>query len=100
LAWGFVSYSTPGTLLDGGKKGLFAAAGVLSVAFLPWTLLVMMPTNKRLGEIARQVRGGKAESKVDEGEVQTLLRAWNSMNLVRATLPMVGAVVGLWGILQ
>jgi len=59
----------------------------------------MMPTNKRLGEIAREGKGGKG-AKVDEGEVQALLRSWNGMNYVRALIPMVGGVVGLWGLLK
>ena len=34
----------------------------------------MMPTNKRLGEITREGKGGK-DGEVDDGEMQELLRS-------------------------
>jgi len=54
----------------------------------------MMPTNVALMGMAKEVKG------VSEGKVAVALARWGWMNYVRAVIPMVGAVVGLWGVLN
>lgn len=70
-----------------------------------------MPTNMRLVEMARAAKGAKGAGGgggggkgrvggLDAREVDRELGSWNMMNYIRASLPMVGAVVGLWAVVN
>ncbi|KAL1860283.1 hypothetical protein Daus18300_009338 [Diaporthe australafricana] len=70
----------------------FALAAGLVVATLAWTALVVMPVNKKLISVAREVG---AKDKVSAGDVVALLRQWWWMNYVRGTGALVAGVLGL-----
>ena len=66
------------------------AAAVLAAASIPWTLIVMLPTNTRLVEI-----GNKRGEEKFAGEVLQLLGKWSMYNAFRASAAFAGGVVGL-----
>lgn len=70
----------------------FALAAGLVVATLAWTALVVMPVNKKLISVAREVG---AKDKVSAGDVVALLRQWWWMNYVRGAGALVAGVLGL-----
>lgn len=74
------------------RRTAFAAAAGLVVATLAWTRVVIMPVNKRLISIAREVG---ATDKVSAGDVEALLRRWWWMNYVRGAGALVAGVLAL-----
>ena len=72
------------------KRYAYATAAVLAIASIPWTLVVMMPTNTRLVEI-----GNKRGEERFAGEVLQLLGRWSLFNSFRETVAFAGGVVGL-----
>ena len=72
------------------KRHGYATAAVLALASIPWTLVVMMPTNSRLVEI-----GSKRGEEKFAGEVLQLLGRWSLLNAFRASAAFAGGVVGL-----
>ncbi|EAA31381.1 DUF1772-domain-containing protein [Neurospora crassa] len=79
------------------RSKLFAIAAIATLAIGPLTLLVMSPTNKelmRLNEI--QIEPGPLVSDVEE--VRELVRRWNWLHIVRSLGPVVGCVVGWFGV--
>ena len=90
-AW--AHYTSPHPFVDeqGRWKGLVAAA-VGTVAIVPFTLLVLMPTNRAL---ITGADGGKLR----EEAAKRLVRKWGVINGVRALFSLVGAMVGLWSLL-
>ena len=76
---------------------LWAVAGVSTFAQVPWTVLVMMTTVKRLNAIA----GSKVEQeKASKQEVVALLRQWTWMNVVRGGLAALGGLIGVWAVVE
>ena len=79
------------------QRTLWAVAGVSTFAQVPWTVLVMMTTVKRLNAIA----GSKVEQeKASKQEVVALLRRWTWMNVVRGGLAALGGLIGVWAIVE
>ncbi|KAH6635111.1 hypothetical protein B0J18DRAFT_38464 [Chaetomium sp. MPI-SDFR-AT-0129] len=83
------------------KRGwaLALAAGLTTVAMLPFTWLCMVPTNDELFRLAEQSRklsqnGPESADIVSLGEVQELVSSWSGLHLVRSGLPFVGVVLG------
>jgi len=72
-------------LLGGGRGWLVAA--VLVGAVVPFTLVVIMPTNKRLLASDRDL---------SSSETRELLVLWGRLHVVRTFLGLAGAVVYLW----
>ena len=72
-------------LLGGGRGWLVAA--VLVGAVVPFTLVVIMPTNKRLLASDRDL---------SSSETRELLVLWGRLHAVRTFLGLAGAVVYLW----
>ena len=78
-----------GVLLQG-----YAAAAVLTVAIIPFTLMVMDSTNEALFVLeeahskGKEIRGGRS------GDGRELLARWGYLHLCRSVLPGIGAVVG------
>ncbi len=75
-------------LMGAGDRWLVAA--VLMGMIVPFTLLVVMPTNRRLLEPARDL---------DSTETRMLLARWGRLHVVRTTLSMTATVLYLWLIL-
>ena len=82
--------------VPGNKAGLYGVAAVMTIAIVPWTLLLMNPTNRSLIEKA----GAAVELKGDEEEVQGLLRRWGNLNGIRSLFPLVGGVAGALAVLS
>jgi hypothetical protein len=79
----------------------YALAGLVTLSILPWTILVMMPTNLDLMKRAKatvEVEGEKDGA--FKAESVKALDRWNVMNYVRAVPPMVGAWIGLYAALR
>jgi hypothetical protein len=76
---------------------LYGVAAVMTIAIVPWTLLMMSSTNNRL--LAKAKETGSGNGKEDDREVGELLKRWTTLNGVRSLLPLVGGVVGLVAVL-
>lgn len=83
------------------KKGLYAAAALAAVSVIPWTLLVIMPTNDELHRRAdAQVTAAmeEKESEVPKGDgrdILDLIKFWVSCNNTRASLALIATVAGV-----
>ncbi|OCK80119.1 DUF1772-domain-containing protein [Lepidopterella palustris CBS 459.81] len=98
LTWSYLA--TQGSMSTASKQpllfnsnafALYSASAVLVTAIVPFTLIVMKPTNDKLHAKADASEESKAET--DE-TVDELMNKWYWLNVVRASLPGVGAVVG------
>lgn len=97
LAFAYAAYEAPTASLT----NLYAAAAVTTAGIVPWTLLAMMKTNHTLMARAETVteKSGKSEEQ-DLKEVKALLKKWTRLNAARAVFPLVGAALGIWGVLS
>lgn len=71
---------------------IYVAAGATTITMVPFTWLMMAPTNNTLF--------GLAASAVDLRTVQELVVRWAWLHAVRSVFPLVGAILGLVGVLQ
>lgn len=116
FTWGYASYlsyshshspsiSSSISLSGDGTSDwvLYVLAGGLSFSILPWTLIMMMPTNNELlrrAKVAKE-REGKGEVKEEEDkESGKLIEKWDGLHFVRFWLPTLGAAVGLYAVLK
>lgn len=99
LGYGYLARAAAAAAGGGQRSsGRFVGAAALTFAIMPFTVLVMNPTNQAL-QRAAAARGG--ESQV--GEVQAVrerLRRWSTLNLVRSLLPLASAVLGFWTLVE
>jgi hypothetical protein len=77
---------------DSSKWHVLALAALATVSMVPFTWLVMVPTNNELFRLQR-------ESVVNADvmgfeEARGLVVSWSWMHLTRSLLPLVGAVLG------
>ncbi|OIW26153.1 DUF1772-domain-containing protein [Coniochaeta ligniaria NRRL 30616] len=75
----------------------YATAGALTLAIVPFTLIFMHPTNRSLLQVAG---GGATAAVVNDDSVRALITKWTGLNLIRSLLPLGGAVVGLWSLVE
>ncbi|KAL1956732.1 hypothetical protein VTO42DRAFT_6882 [Malbranchea cinnamomea] len=84
-------------------SNMYLIAAALSIGIIPYTLVVMQPTNKRLMGRAEQadVEGPTAREKVDiraskeDTVVINWLKTWRTLNFVRALLPFSASLLGV-----
>jgi hypothetical protein len=91
----YLLYANPTVVyspLAGQWKG-FAAAAALCLGIVPYTLGVMLGTNKALFALEEAARSGKG---VDGVAVKTLLARWARLNAGRAVMLGLSAVVAAW----
>ncbi|KAH9839698.1 uncharacterized protein C8Q71DRAFT_743817 [Rhodofomes roseus] len=93
LAYLYLGYHS-GHYVSPSEGYAYLAAGTLTLAIAPYTLLTMMSTNNELKALAE----GKEEKVVEEARVKALLQKWWSLNLVRALGPATGFVLGLFAL--
>jgi hypothetical protein len=72
----------------------FAVGGALAAAAVPFTMTVIMPTNRELSAAANS----KAKT-MSDARVRSLISTWTKLNVVRVFLPLSGAVLGLYSLL-
>jgi hypothetical protein len=89
------------TAYDRSKRHLYwtryATAAALTVSIIPFTFIFMHPTNQSLLQIAG---GGATAAVVNDDSVRALITKWAGLNLIRSLLPLGGAIVGLWALVQ
>lgn len=68
----------------------YVVAGALSLAIVPYTIVVMSPTNNAL------MAGAKGITTVGWAEATELLARWRTLNFARSFFSLAGATVGLW----
>lgn len=76
---------------------IYAIAGATTIAMVPFTWVVMVPTNNMLFNL-KELAGGKA-SVVEFAEVRALIVRWAWMHILRSVFPLAGAMLGLLGVL-
>ncbi|KAF2272821.1 DUF1772-domain-containing protein [Westerdykella ornata] len=76
---------------------IYASAAATTISMVPFTWIVMAPTNNRLFGL-KELAGGKS-SAADFAEVRGLIASWAWMHIARSVFPLVGAVLGLRGVL-
>jgi hypothetical protein len=75
-------------------RGL-AAAGVTTIAMIPYTWIFMRSINNKLWTAVR----GEKET-VNMPEAKAMLNTWSRLNMVRAFFPLTGGVMGLFSALK
>jgi len=78
---------------------LYSLAAAATASVLLYTVVIIMPTNKDLMKLNRTA-GVTGAASMSEAEVKALLKSWNSMNYVRAVLPMLGSLMGLYAVIS
>jgi len=71
----------------------YATAGAATISIVPFTLLVMVPTNDALFALHA------APNMAVLSEVKHLLTKWAWMHVARSVFPLVGAISGLFTVL-
>lgn len=76
----------------------YALAGAVTITMVPFTWLMMVPTNNTLfGLLAL---ASATASAVDLSNLQGLVVKWAWLHVVRSLFPLFGAILGLTGVLQ
>lgn len=91
LIYGFAAWSK---YAAGSPWRVFALAGVTTVSMVPYTWIVMQSTNNAL---FRAEARSKSEQEQSWAEAESLVKAWNRFNAVRALFPLAGAILGILG---
>ena len=100
-AYAYVAYQWQGTLKQR-EAELYGVAIAANLLIWPWTLLVMMPTNKKLFKKyaeSQTVKGTEqiAEVGLPKGESsKELVEKWGNLNYIRGCMPLVGALLGAY----
>lgn len=79
---------------------IYAAAGATTITMVLFTLLMMAPTNNILLRMEALASASATASAVGLSTVQDLVVRWAWLHVVRSVFPLVGAILGLVGILQ
>ena len=101
LSYAYLAYRLYGTL-NHPKAEMYGLSALVPLAIVPYTILAMMGTNRKLFGKCDEMAGLEAGAKVTEvglkrGEsVKELVDKWGMLNLGRGVFPLVGAVLGLW----
>ncbi|KAK7984867.1 hypothetical protein PG996_005897 [Apiospora saccharicola] len=74
----------------------FALGGALTAALIPFTIALVMPTNRALA--AAEAHGSSKESRMSDDKVRQLIRSWRDRNTIRCFLPLAGAAFALWNL--
>ena len=82
-----------------GKSSIsYAIAAGVTVSMIPFTLLVMAPTNNTLFRLNDEIDLKPAVATL--GEVRLLVTRWGQMHFIRSCFPLIGAVLGLRGLVN
>lgn len=101
ISYGFLSYKLYRTLHHP-KAEMYALSAILILGILPWTRLVMWPTNSALFEKYDQMKNLSVQEEATEvglakgDSTKELVDKWGAFNLGRGLFPLAGAVLGTW----
>ena len=76
----------------------YLLAGVTTFIMVPFTWIVMVPTNDTLFRLEAETRTGVLASSLDEA--QALVMKWSIMHFARSLFPLAGVVLGSLATLQ
>lgn len=85
------AYASYNSRQYGNRWRQYAIAGALTIALVPFTVGFMGATNGKLLGVAAAGVGG-------DQDALELVRKWSGLNLARSLLPLLGAGVGIWGL--
>ncbi|PKS08415.1 hypothetical protein jhhlp_005126 [Lomentospora prolificans] len=69
------------------------AAGLVTLAIVPYTLMFMLTTNNTLFDLEAK---GRITDTISLEDAKELVVTWNWLHAVRSMLPLVGALIGSW----
>lgn len=113
LANGYLAWAlrdTPGpSAINCSWSSFYVTAAVTTASIVPWTLIVMWPTNEKLKAHAARddaaVKEGtvvseqeKVKRAKEDEEVPALLKKWGELNFCRSLFTVAGAVIGFCGV--
>lgn len=80
---------------------MYVVSGLLTIGIVPWTMVVMAPTNKKLLDKAEETSSLAIDDKIVEvglgGEsAHQLVDKWATLNLGRSIMLAVAAVLATW----
>lgn len=78
--------------LESTQWTLLALAGLATFAMVPFTWLVMVPTNNELFRLERASRSNA--DVIGFADARSLVVSWSLMHLTRSLMPLAGAVLG------
>ena len=78
----------------GRRWRVFAVAGATTLSIVPFTLILMAPTNNTLFRLEKE---SKVASAASLAEAQELVIKWSWLHVVRSLFPLVGAILGTMG---
>ena len=105
LAFFYLSYKSHTTsvsaFVDNRKAWGYLTAGLLSIGIVPYTLVVIMPTNNKLFKKVDETRTlGKGDEVVEVGlgeeTAHILVDWWGVLNLGRGVMLAASGVLGTW----
>ncbi|KAI0858550.1 hypothetical protein F4860DRAFT_298836 [Xylaria cubensis] len=67
-------------------------AGIVTAIMIPFTWIVMMPTNDKLFALEIEAKAGNLTESLEH--VRALVAEWNSMHMLRSFFPLAGALAG------
>lgn len=101
----YAAYAGPQPFTHSRSQPLILAA-TLAISIIPYTIIVMGGTNRKLMEKAESMRSlGSSEGLVEIGEdedekTKVLVDRWSTYNAGRSLLSLTGALTGVWAILS
>ncbi|KAJ3730550.1 hypothetical protein C8R42DRAFT_10801 [Lentinula raphanica] len=103
-AFAYAAYTIPNPLqleVIQRSRNLLGVAAALTVAIVPFTLLVMKPTNDALHAKAAAVqeRSKKGMDTLLDDGTKDLLHRWYTLNFIRGVFPLIATGVGIWAVL-
>ena len=75
------------------RRGVLAAAGLATVAMVPFTWIFMVPTNDELFRL-EAASSATGQSLIGFEGVRDLIVAWSKLHVTRSLMPLMGAVLG------
>ena len=105
--WAYLAYTSYSSGTNVGKQqgavisksSLYSLAAVATGSVIVYTGLFIVSTNKDLMRL-NKTAGMSGAGSVSEAEVKALITSWSSMTYVRAVLPMLGSLVGLYAVIS
>lgn len=92
------AYTVTGKRASGKAWITYAAAGAVTVSIIPFTWIIMTPTNDTLFRLEDEIRVNAAVTTLDQ--VRELVTRWGRLHFVRSLFPLFGAILGFSGLMD